>query len=260
MQFRPRPKPTLNDKAQLTVASGKRVLGQESRITSKRVRSERAAQKNFAALLKEMVGIPQDIVQPQVVLTKVFKSDRRINEDVAGLFVRLFYTVASPVAVLHLKNACSHVRDTSKLAIPKDTDTAAQTIHALDLLETAAATQAILRRYHLTHLAKHRNEREAKYSSSKSKKQLTQSSAKCSRASTLAISELVAEAYPHLEQPIRQKDAVGTAYEKRHKAVVNMLQAGRNWTVMQEEFSPGILGLILTGRDYGVHNSEYDTT
>jgi hypothetical protein len=53
--------------------------------------------------------------------------------------------------------------------MPKDTDTAAQTIHALDALENAATTQAILRRYHLTRLIKHRNEREAQYSSRKSK-------------------------------------------------------------------------------------------
>lgn len=258
MQLRPRQKPSLNDKVQLKVISKKRVLGQKSRVPSKRVKSERAERKNLSALLKEMDTIPQDIVQPQVVLSRFLKCDRSINEDVAGLFIRLFYTIASPAAVLHLKDACSHVRETSKLAIPRDTDTAAQTIHALDALETAATSQAILRRYHLARLVKHRNEREAQYSSRRSKRSLTQSPSKCGRASTLAISELVSEAYPHLEQPIRQKDAVGTEYEKRHKAVVNMIQAGRNWSIMQDLFSPGILALILTGRDYGVHNSEYD--
>src|ERR1700730_14680679 len=46
---------------------------------------------------------------------------------------------------------CHHRPSTSNIAQP---------IQALDRLEIAASTNSILRRYHLTHLVDHRNERE----------------------------------------------------------------------------------------------------
>ena len=58
------------------------------------------------------------------MLIRFLKSSPSVSEQVTGLFLRLFYTIASPNTVLYLKDVYSHVRETSRLAIPKDTDTA----------------------------------------------------------------------------------------------------------------------------------------
>jgi hypothetical protein len=42
---------------------------------------------------------------------------------------------------------------------------------------------------------------------------------------TLALADLMSEAYPHLEKPRRVKDAVGTEYGKRYSTLKHMLSA-----------------------------------
>jgi len=55
------------------------------------------------------------------------------------------------------------------------------------------------------------------------------------------------EAYPHLEKPPRIGDAVGTEYGKKYSTLRHMLAAGRNWNVLQQAFSLGILALVPPG-------------
>jgi hypothetical protein len=50
------------------------------------------------------------------------------------------------------------VREKGEYFSPQHFDTIAQTVRALDGLETTASTNAILRRYHLTRLMEHRNQ------------------------------------------------------------------------------------------------------
>jgi hypothetical protein len=82
------------------------------------------------------------------------------------------------------------------------------------------------------------------------------SKARCAKSSSLALADLMAEAYPHLEKPVRVQDAVGTEYGKRYSTLNHMLAAGRNWHVLQQAFPIGILALVPTGSERGIHNSE----
>ena len=76
------------------------------------------------------------------------------------------------------------------------------------------------------------------------------------RQASGALSSLMAEAYPNLEQPSRLRNSSGTEYKKKYKSLKNMLGSGRNWDLMQQKFSPGILALIPTGGEYGIQNYE----
>ena len=71
--------------------------------------------------------------------------------------ILLFYAIAGPDAFSQLRDSCALVRERGEYTVSQQTDTVGQTIKALDGLETAASTNAILRRYHLTRLSEHRN-------------------------------------------------------------------------------------------------------
>jgi hypothetical protein len=76
------------------------------------------------------------------------------------------------------------------------------------------------------------------------------------RISSMVLSSLMAEAYPELERPSRMRNASCTECKKKYKSLQNMLSAGRNWHLMQRQFSPGILALIPTGREKRIQNYE----
>jgi hypothetical protein len=80
--------------------------------------------------------------------------------------------------------------------------------------------------------------------------------ATCAKSSSLALADLMAEAYPHLEKPARVQDATGTEYGKKYSTLRHMLAAGRNWHALQQLFSVGVLALVPTGSESGIHNSE----
>ena len=71
-----------------------------------------------------------------------------------------------------------------------------------------------------------------------------------SRADSLALGDLMRDAYPELNQT--QPDA----YKKKLSSLKVRLRDGRNWHKMQE-LVPGILALVPTGEEYHIQNHEY---
>ena len=76
------------------------------------------------------------------------------------------------------------------------------------------------------------------------------------RASSLALADLISQAYPDLKQPQRRQKAPEDEYQRKLKSLQNRLDSGRNWHLMQQRFSPGILTLVPTSGDYKIQNSE----
>jgi len=237
--------------------------------TRKRLKSQSQIVNVRPTSLKELECIPQDIIPPTEVCQKLVSRCGNVDEGALWLLVRLFYAIASPDAFSQLRDACALVREKGEFTVSQQTDTVVQTIRALDGLETAASTNAILRRYHLTRLVEHRNEKEYLIAQtgrtsnrSKSKNTRIEDSSHANgqagfgRISSMALSSLMAEAYPNLEQPSRLRNSSGTEYKKKYKSLKNMLGSGRNWDLMQQKFSPGILALIPTGGEYGIQNYE----
>jgi hypothetical protein len=95
---------------------------------------------------------------------------------------------------------------------------------------TAASTNDILRRYHLTRLMEHRNDKEEVIAQKGRKtKRIKPNSTHledyghanvliegCRRVSSMVLSSLMAEAYLELERSSRMRNVSGTEYKKRY--------------------------------------------
>lgn len=227
---------------------------------SKRIKSARSPEKRTQYLLQEMSRIDQNVSDPKAIHQHFLDRCPNVDEDIANSLVRLFYSIASPQALEHLREACMLARVEGEITIPQKTDAAAQTINALNALNTATMVHSILRRFHLVRLHEHRAAYEMQYQTSKPAIRRTRrvGCAKAQKsAASLAMADLMTEAYPHLVNPHRIRDAHGTEYGKRYSTLKYMLAAGRNWSLLQQTFSAGILALVPTGGEAGMQNSEY---
>lgn len=140
----------------------------------------------------------------------------------------------------------------------------------VEKLKTAASTNAILRRYHLTYLIEHSNERENQHKIGRPERatrnlryghgsvgpvnKTMRQQEGFRRASSMALAGIMAEAYPGLKQPSKQRTASNTEYQRKYKSLKNRVCSGRNWHLMQQKFSPGMLALVPTGGDYRIQN------
>jgi hypothetical protein len=206
-----------------------------------------------------MEHIPKSSIQPADVY-KIFL-DRSQSEDQEGIWLltRLFFAIASPDAFYQLRDACTSIRESDSPAVLQTNTSIAQTIQALDNLEIAVSTNSILRRYHLTRLVDYRNERETHHRSERPERALRiakDSSENYGRASSLALTDLMTQAYPKLKHHPRSRGRSEDEYQRRLKSLKNRISSGRNWYLMQQKFSPGILALVPTGGDYKIQNSE----
>jgi JmjC domain, hydroxylase len=211
--------------------------------------------------------IPQNIVQPQRVYDIFIKRCGSENQTTVDLLTRLFFAIGSPNAFYQLQEACNTIRAEAEFTIPHYVDTINQTIQALDHLDKAVSLASIIRRYHLVRLVEHRNKIEALYTSQRPKRNRrilkyeirnqnnghqdsTKEQGVSRRAQSLALADVMAEAYPNV------KISSGEDYEKKLRFLKNRLSSGRNWHLFEQKFSSGILALVPSGEIYGVQNPE----
>ena len=169
---------------------------------SKRSKTRASTPTTDIASLKCLEHIPRSSIQPAEVY-KIFL-DRSQSEDQNGIWfmTRLFFAIASPDAFYQLRDTCTSIREDDASTILQPTNSIAQTIQALDSLEIAASTNSILRRYHLIRLVDHRNERETHYKKGRPERavrNIKEGSEGYGRASSLALADLMAQAYPKLK-------------------------------------------------------------
>jgi hypothetical protein len=172
------------------------------------------------------------------------------------LLTRLFFAIASPDTFYQLRDACISIRENGTSTILQPTNSVAQTIQALDNLEIAVSTNSILRRYHLTRLVDHRNERESYQRPERAVRIVKDSSDGYGRASSLALADLMAQAYLKLKSLPRSRGKSEDKYQRKLKSLKNRISSGRNWYLLQQKFTPGILALVHTGKDNKIYNSE----
>ncbi|KAJ9634554.1 hypothetical protein H2199_008837 [Coniosporium tulheliwenetii] len=263
-------KPTSTGKG-LKRKSNEHGLGSKS---SKRSKKRLPFDASSSKFFEELQHIPQGIIQSAEVYQTFIKRSNSEDENGLRLLTRLFFAIASPDAFFQLRDACSSVRRKADVTVPQHINTVTQTVEALDNLETAASTNAILRRYHLTCLVEHRNERENQFKIEKPERATRnprhgrssvgpvdkpgRQQEGFGRASSMALADIMAEAYPGLMQPSKQRTASNAEYQRRYKTLRNRLCSGRNWHLMQQKFSPGILALVPTGGDSEIQNYEVE--
>lgn len=95
-----------------------------------------ARQQNGAEFRREKAHYNQ--------LMQAYDSGTCDEDDVLVDSMNEFYAIASPQAFEQLKNACTLVRSETKIDVPKKTDTAAQTINALNTIDTAAKVHSLV--------------------------------------------------------------------------------------------------------------------
>jgi hypothetical protein len=209
--------------------------------------------------LKNLEHIPKSSIQPTEIYRIFLDRSQSKDLDRIWLLTRLFFAIASPDAFYQLRDTCTSIRENGASTILQPTNSVTQTIQALDNLEIAASTNSILRRYHLTRLVDHRNERESYHKIERPERALRiikNSSEGYRRASSLALEDLIAQTYPKLKSLPRGRGKSENEYQRKLKSLKNRISSGRNWYLMQQKFSPGILALVHTGGDNQIHNSE----
>lgn len=188
------------------------------------------------------------------------------------LATRLFFAIASSDAFYQLRCACAESRAMAEGSLmPEPTNNVADILKALDSLDSMASTNASIRRYHLTNLCQRRGERE-KYHQNERPKQVTRKLKNTysrpahtdvqhgiMRTSSFALDDMMAEAYPKTKRPSKNthpSDSRAQMWNRKYKALKNRISSGRNWHLMRQRFSPGILTLIPIDGIYDIQNSE----
>jgi len=210
------------------------------------------------------------VIQPETVYSIFARRSNKKYHDQLPLLTRLFFAIASPDAFDQLSEACTITRQKNGPKIPDTLNDVLQTMHTLDTLDAATSLTAILRRFQLARLLDHRIRRENhhktqrplrpirhhKYSQERldiltgavpePDRQIQQE--RWGRANTKALIDLMADFYPLLQRPEKSRPAPTDAeYWEKHKKLKNRLSCARNWYLLQQKFSPGILALVPCG-------------
>ena len=151
-------------------------------------------------------------------------------------------------------------------------------MQTLDKLDVATSLNRILRRFHLARLLDYRVRQEEHHRSQQPQRttrrlkygqeriellsrrlnennpiiQPGTKSRQSGRADTKALDDLMVELYPHSPKPITgQPKSTDLEYQQKHRKLKNRLNSARNWYLLQQRFSPGILALVPCG-DYNL--------
>ena len=166
----------------------------------------------------------------------------------ANSLTRLLVSIASHNAFYQLRDAYTAIRENQNPILHQFSGNVAQTIRNLEALDVAASIESILRRYQLAHLVRLREERELRYTNQLAQERCAQNvmpkrAAKRLRsndgasedsqghyksAASLALKDLMTEAYPTLKPSKQSSGKAHDAYSKKQKALKNRLSTGRN--------------------------------
>lgn len=217
----------------------------------------------------DLTEISQKVLEPDKVrLILIQRCDEKYHNKVVFL-TRLFFAIASPQAFRQLSEACSIVRQNRESMISYSVNDDSGLMSALDLLDVGTTVRTILRRFYLVRLLDYRIRREDYYIGRRSSRiraqrkqdyrsierltrdpgiQLEKDESRPGRADAKAFEDLLAMFYPNLKRPDKQNPSVhDKEYDDKHSKLKNRLNCARNWHLLQQKFSPGILALVPCG-------------
>ena len=274
---KPEQKPTAVPKKQDSSggrAKRKSAIQMSKEAPTKVSKKHKSLTNSGLALFKELTPIPKNLKQPADVFHIFVERSQNEDHNAIWFLTRLFFAIASPDAFYQLRDACTASRQDGELITARSTNSVCQTVQTLDQLDVSMSTASILRRYHLAFLVSCRNEREAHhqsqgrervprtlkygYESSTHTRRTVLRGDGYSRASSMALADMMAEAYPDLKSGGKRGTEPDTVYPKKYRSLKERVYSGKNWYEMQQRLSPGILALVPTRGDYNIQNSEYD--
>ena len=171
--------------------------------------------------------------------------------------MRLFFATASPDAVCQLRDACQIIRRGS-FEVTDPANNIFGTVEALDRLDASGHAVSIAKRFYLVALSARRFELRAELvkTSGAYSTENTGDVIRC-RNDALALTCLMAEAYPKLKPTRTRKTQGKDEYGMKHKLLKERLVSGQKWSKLSQAFTPGILALVPTRGEYHVSNREY---
>ncbi|OQN95405.1 hypothetical protein B0A48_18591 [Cryoendolithus antarcticus] len=181
---------------------------------------------------------------------------------------RLFFAVASPEACSQFEAACKFVREQEIVPLPLDISSVSGSVQALRTLDQTDHVGSILCRYHLLTLVAYRNEREPYHQDRRPnlrdrvfkygyvKQGARKQNEGVKTVSSLALDDLMLEACADLKGIASQRLRREPELKRQRDRLYNRLSDGRNWSLMADRFSRGILALVPTGGSFGLHNHE----
>lgn len=229
-------------------------------ISKKFARVELSPGRELSTILKDVVASPT--MQADAVYQEFAKKssdpNKELNHSRIELLTRLFFAIASPDAFCQLRDACHSVRHNLG-SIPQLGGNIAETMKALDNLETTVNMASTVRRYYLVSLVALRSQRQSKYTQQRLRQSRTvgeENEVSLRPADSQALTSMMAEAYPDLN-PVQENVSSGRdEYEKKRRSLQNRLVAGQKWLMMEKEFSSGILALVPMQGDYELSNTQ----
>lgn len=221
----------------------------------------------------DLTEISQKVVEPDEVHRILIQQSEEKYHCKVEFLTRLFFAIASPQAFKQLSEACLIVRQHRESAVLNPAEDDSVLMRALDVLDVGTTVRAILRRFYLVRLLDHRIQREDYYKGRSSarvrakrkqdywsleklskdaddqvEKDETNRRQRAGRADTKAFADLLSKFYPYLKQPDKQNpSADDREYREKHLKLKNRLNCARNWYLLQQKFSLGILALVPCG-------------
>ncbi|EEQ89763.2 uncharacterized protein BDCG_04883 [Blastomyces dermatitidis ER-3] len=172
------------------------------------------------------------------------------NEEVPRL-VRLFYAIASPYAFKQLAEACKSARLQEHNTLSQFPSDDQMLMNTLDVLDSKSTLRTLLRRFFLVRLLDSRNQSENSF-----KIRRTQSApgrdcknkdrardSLSGRPDSNAVQDLLFKFYPH----IKHVEKWSVEYKEKHTKLKNRLKWARNWYLLRQKFSSGLLALVPCG-------------
>ncbi|KAL2365364.1 hypothetical protein RJZ56_001745 [Blastomyces dermatitidis] len=171
------------------------------------------------------------------------------NEEVPRL-VRLFYAIASPYAFKQLAEACKSARLQEHNTLSQFPSDDQMLMNTLDVLDSKSTLRTLLRRFFLVRLLDSRNQSEnfkirrtqsAPGRDCKNKDRARDSLS--GRPDSNAVQDLLFKFYPH----IKHVEKWSVEYKEKHTKLKNRLKWARNWYLLRQKFSSGLLALVPCG-------------
>ena len=250
-----------------------------------RTSRENASMLNMESCFSDCVvnRIPKRFfIQPEKVLDIFHAKLQHKGSNTPLLLTRLFYAMASPSALCQLRDALRAARQAYLPGISHPVTSLMTTMESLDRLDSVSAYGHISRRFLLVRLLKLRLEREVVHRTATktapasgrvlkhdlkriesikkgldphvdSHQGVQKLPGRKRRADSQALMDLLS--IPHPEASHERGPSTGPEIEEypwKMRKLRHRLACARNWFILSESFSPGILALIPQGGEYQI--------
>ncbi|KAK4998246.1 hypothetical protein LTR66_002488 [Elasticomyces elasticus] len=211
-----------------------------------------------ASLPDEIAEFAQNSVQSAEIYQALAKGLSSPQSKSAPFLARLAFGLGSPEAIIQLSDACRAIRKSRRPPIPRSTDTVADTLSAIELLDISDTANAILRRYQLLALHDHRTKLRERHEDRRTnwieKKRGGRNIGGSKKSSTQVLDHMMHEAYQQVTESDESGPRMREDYIKKRTSLKNKLAAAGNWYRLRESFSIGLLALVPVGGLYEIHN------